>query len=253
MRSRSRSVCWVAFVAIVSTVLNADAEPLVMAYNERPPYHYSEKGAVTPKGVVADVVVNATKDAGIEVLFVSMESNRIMTETKGKGLFCSFGWFRNEERRQFANFTRGLWQDEPFVVVTRKDREKAFRGFRRLADLFASKDLQFGTRMGTSYGVYIDGLKVGSGAAAVEPTNTQANMVKMLAANRFDYMILLPAEIKALFLEAQVNPDDYAAIGYPDIPKGDKRRLMCGKGVPDSVIRRLNDSIAKHAAPGISD
>lgn len=239
------------FFILLSAVFRAEAEPLRVAYNERPPYHYSEKGSPVPKGFVADIVVKAVKNAGMEAVYLSIKSSRIMAEMKGKTPFCSFGWFKNKERLQYANFTHGLWQDEPFVVVVKKEKEKVFRNYRTLEDLFRDEELRFGTRMGTSYGDYIDKLKLSAKVSAVEPVNTQSNMVKMLAANRFDFMILLPIEISPLFQEARIDKNNYAMIGYPDMPKGGKRRIMCSKEVPDEVIQRLNSSIAKFVAPEI--
>ncbi len=251
MKTNSYLFSGTIFFILLSAVFRVEAEPLKIAYNERPPYHYSEKGSPVPKGFVADIVIRAVKNAGIEAEYFSMGSTRIMAEMKGGVPLCSFGWFRNKERLQYANFTHGLWQDEPFVVVVKKEKEKVFRNYRTLADLFRDNELLFGTRMGTSYGDYIDNLRLGAKIRVVEPVNTQSNMVKMLAANRFDFMILLSIEVRPLFQEARIDKNNYAMIGYPDIPKGGKRRIMCSKRVPDEVIQRLNSSISKFVAPEV--
>jgi uncharacterized protein (TIGR02285 family) len=87
-----------------------------------------------------------------------MSANRIMLETKRKSSFCSFTWFKNSERSKFAKFTEALWLDQPFVVVTSREKIELFEQHRTLAEVFMRMNLSFGTRDKMSYGTNIDEL-----------------------------------------------------------------------------------------------
>ncbi|SFC80112.1 hypothetical protein SAMN02745724_02594 [Pseudoalteromonas denitrificans DSM 6059] len=58
-------------------------------------------------------------------------------------------------------------------------------------------------------------------------------------------MILSPEEIEEIFKIAGIESSNYVSIQFDDIPKGNKRRIMCSKGVSDSLIKSMNNSIRK--------
>lgn len=237
-------------LACASASPAAAGETLRVGYNERPPYHYSVADGA-PKGLVADIVVKALDGAGLKVAYVGMETNRIMSELQSNQYFCSFSWFRTDERAKFAKFTHAVWQDEPFIVVAKKENEQRIRRHKTLAEVFDDAELRFGTRKGTAYNEYVERCARNAKAEVVEPSNTQAAMVKMLAANRFSFLILVPTEVKALFAEAGVDPAAFALISFPEMPPGGKRRIMCSKQVPDDVLRRIDASLEKIVPPRV--
>lgn len=229
------------------------AEPLKIGFNNRPPFHYAEAGDPVPRGLVADIVVKAIREAGLDASYLEMEASRIIAMVKGDAPFCSFSWFRNEERLQFAKFSQGIIQDDPFVVVTKKEHSSLFKEARSIADVFSDPHLRFGTGSKTSYGAYLDNLKRQAKLQVISLDNSQINMIKMLDANRFHFMILLPVEIKSLFQEAGVDLDKYVILNFDDIPKGDKRRIMCSKAVPDETIQRINGALSTQVPADMRD
>lgn len=70
-------------------------------------------------------------------------------------------------------------------------------------------------------------------------------MVSMLAAGRFDYMFADQEEYEALATAVNIPPESLRLLTFPDIPEGNKRRLMCSKAVPKETIDRINSVIAR--------
>jgi hypothetical protein len=76
-------------------------------------------------------------------------------------------------------------------------------------------------------------------------------MIKMLDANRFHFMLLVPGEIQTLFKDAEVDLRNYSILKFQDIPKGGKRRIMCSKSVQDETIQLINRSLDKLVEPDL--
>ncbi|XOZ32157.1 hypothetical protein ACMDCT_08035 [Halomonadaceae bacterium KBTZ08] len=222
-----------------------------MAHTQRPPYHYQEGDHPLPKGLMADILIRALYHARIEVNFQVMPARRIMIQTQKEKPFCSFTWFKTESRAQFATFTEPLWTDRPFQVVTHRSHQEQLERFSTFDQLLTESKLVLGTRRNMSYGNQLDKRlnREGNSVEIHKAVNNQVNMAKMLARRRFDFMLMTPAELPGVFEAAGIPRSKYVALEFPDIPNGEKRRVMCNKAVEDSLIERLNQSIRKFSGP----
>jgi polar amino acid transport system substrate-binding protein len=236
------------------TLIN-DNGPLIknllvtMGFSNRPPYHYLEesindKQKIIPRGLISDILVRSLEISRLNVIFEEAPAKRIMFQTKKEESFCSFSWFKNPERELFAKFSMSLWQDKPFIIVTNKEKKSFFQRHSTFAEMIKKETITLGSREPISYGSYIDTLlqKENKLTHIFFPA-LQVNLVRMLDANRFDFMIMAQEEVEDIFESAKVNIKNFTVIGYPDIPKGEKRRVMCSKGVADEWIDRLNQAI----------
>lgn len=248
-----RYIIYFTLILYLAWCANAAADPLIMVFNQRHPYHYIDGENPVPHGLVADIAVKILSDTGMEIHYKEMSANRIFAMIKQDSPFCSFGWFKTPERLQYAKFTYGLLQDEPFIIVTNRRNKELFDKHKTLASVFSDSSLKFGTRAKTSYGEEVDALIDGAVLQVIAPNNTQINMIKMLDRTRFHFMLLVPVEIEEAFSSAGVDLSKYTTITFPDIPKGNKRRIMCTKSTDDDIIQQINESIQKNLDPSIID
>jgi len=234
---------------------NAFAAELTFAHTQRPPYHFRSYDDKKPQGFISEIMHKVLREAKIEADFQVQTANRIMQEAKKTTPFCSFTWFKNPQRQVFANFTHPLWQDSPFVILIKKRFKLQFENHATFESLLLSENLIFGTLDKISYGSYIDNLleNPNNAISRQKIVNQQKNMATMLELNRFDFMIVSPEEIKGVLKAAKIDTKNYMTIGYPDIPLGGKRRIMCNKATGKVVIDKLNKAILKFVPSNILD
>lgn len=68
-------------------------------------------------------------------------------------------------------------------------------------------------------------------------------MIRMIMANRADFMFISEEEAAYSIEQAGFAPNELQLIHVRDMPEGEKRYLMCNKNVPDEVIEKLNQFI----------
>lgn len=71
------------------------------------------------------------------------------------------------------------------------------------------------------------------------------NLMSMLKAGRFDYILLPPEEIQLLLRTSGMNPRDFEKKQLEDIPVGNKRYIIFSKDIDDETIHVINTCIAK--------
>ena len=71
-------------------------------------------------------------------------------------------------------------------------------------------------------------------------TSENSAMVEMVRFNRADFMFVAEEEAAYLVEEAGLSAREFHLIRFADVPRGERRHIMCSKQVPDEVIARLN-------------
>lgn len=181
--------------------------------------------------------------AGIPVTLQKVPPKRILSMIKAnRDSYCSIGWFRNNERQLYAKFTAPIYQDLPFELLILKDRRTMFSSYSTFESLLSNTTLVFGATRGYSYGEYVDRLLEQS-RGQIEEANSNLNNLHKLAAGRVDYMLVSPETVTVLADQASMDPGRFESISLKDIPKGNKRHIMCSQKVPDRLIDAMNAAI----------
>ncbi|MBL8670203.1 MAG: transporter substrate-binding domain-containing protein [Alphaproteobacteria bacterium] len=232
----------VVFLIGVAAPAAAD-EPLTIAYFERPPLYQTEAGA--PSGTLVNLVVRVLRRAAIDARWEALPSNRIvaLVQSGGKPI-CSPGWFKTPERMAFARFTLPIHRGQASVLLVRKGAAAAIAVHPSFAAASSDLRLRLGIVDRFSFGRYIDERILGKQANVTAVTGTQAQLARMVAAGRMDYMIVDPHEIAYLMREAAIEPDGLRTHTFPDLPVGPDRHVMCSAQVDASVLRRMDAAIA---------
>lgn len=240
----------IAFAAIGWSPLVAHAdEPLLILYLERPPYYYTDNG--TAKGFLLTLTQRALARAGIVARYESRSPKRVLQEIEDdRAAVCSIGWFRNPERERFALFSKEIFRNKPWSVLTHRDTEKAVRGHGSLRELTRDHGLRFGVVAGFSYGPAIDEWIAAMGENVDRTATTTAINVKKVELGRVHYTLIDDVEREQLIQEAGAIAGNLVSASFPDIPPGNSRHLMCSRKVGAATMARIDQAIGSVLAGG---
>lgn len=215
-----------------------------VSYIERPPYYFTKEKEAT--GFLFKLQKKILDDTNIKVHFVSLPAKRALKRIKkSNGLHCSIGWFKTVEREKFANFTLPIYQNRPLVVITKKQNSSQLEKYSTLKEIFLDKKLTSTKIDGFSYGTFVDKLIKDLKPTFYTITGEQQQLIRMLAKGRMTYMLVAPEEIATLIKSNKLNTADFTVFSLSDVPAGNKRYLMCSKGVEKDIINKINLSIQK--------
>jgi len=159
---------------------------------------------------------------------------------------CSLGWFKNEDREQYAQFSQPVYQDHPTIGLA-KIANSNVPDETTVGGLFQQENLVLLTKAGYSYGAYIDKLITEYEPHRLTVTVENTSMLKMLAAGRVDYFFLALEEASQLIESQGLLVSDFKFVKLTDVPPGDNRYVICNQHVPKATLERVNDWLAKQA------
>ncbi|HEX7986023.1 MAG TPA: transporter substrate-binding domain-containing protein [Duganella sp.] len=215
-------------------------EPLVLYYNERPPYLMSTPdGGV--HGLTADPATAAFAGAGVPARWMRAPSNRQLALLQEGGQRCAVGWFRNAERERYAKFSRPIYQDLPLVAIVRNDF--VFRDATTLQRLLAVRKLVVLVKEKYSYGGYVDDALDKVRPTRISTTAESVVMMAMIGAYRADLMFLASEEADYLLQRSELRDKGLRVLRLQDVPTGERRHIMCSKDVSDDIMHRLDNAI----------
>ncbi len=222
-----------------STPPTAPPGAITLHYQERPPYSYTTADGQV-QGLLVAPTVRAFQRAQLPFHWVKTPSQRqlVLIQASTPSMECGIGWFRNPEREQLGRFSLPLYQDRPYVALTR--RNASWPASRTPADLLNDAALPLLVKDGYSYGPLLDGL-ITQHAANVRRTSAEsAQMARMVLAGRAAWMIIAPEEADALLAELGPLGAQLQLSALPGVPDGQYRHLYCNRAVPEALIERLN-------------
>ena len=214
---------------------------IALHYNERPPYLVGKDGQLT--GLTGSPAVAAFKAAGIAfTLHFTPTARQLAMIKDNAGTDCGIGWFKNEEREGFAKFTKPIYQDRPQIALTTAKNSKVKDG-ETVESILGNKNLTLLVKQGYSYGKTLDALiaKLQPVQHAVAVENVL--MLKIILAERADYMLIAPEEVDGLIAASDVSSAEIRKASFSNAPNGENRYILCSKNVPDETISKLNSVI----------
>ena len=232
------------FLFLFVLINSAFSYNIQISYIERPPYYFTKNGQAT--GFLFDLQKKILNDANVKVHFVSLPAKRALKRVKRPHeLHCSIGWFKTPKREKFANFSLPIYQNRPLAIVVKKKNSSKLENYSTLKDVFLDKKLTSTRIDGFSYGTFVDKLIEDLSPKFYTITGEQQQLIRMLAKERMTYLLVAPEEISALIKSNKLDPSKFTVFSLSDIPAGNKRYLMCSKGVGQETIDRINISIQK--------
>ena len=95
-------------------------------YIEYPPYYFTNTG--NPDGYLLTRASSVLRCAKLDFRLVGCPSNRALHEVKTASNTISIGWFKTQEREQFAKYSIPLCQARPQMAVFLKKMKMGSQG-----------------------------------------------------------------------------------------------------------------------------
>ncbi len=219
--------------------------PLRILIFERPPYYTVLPGG-KPDGFLVQLTVTLLQEAGIPHEFSEMPARRILERIRqNSGPECSIGWFKTPEREEFSRFSLPIYRDMPLMAVFRRGEGPPPGARATLEELARHPGLTLGLNETFSFGHAVDAILAGYAAPPMRISASQDQLLRMLLAKRFDYMLINPEEFHTLATQAGIDVDALSPVKLDDLPRGNRRYLMCARCVDDATMDRINKAISR--------
>lgn len=228
---------------------SARADPLLMAFRDKPPYSYVDRGV--QKGFLLERVRQIMAEARVETVFRDLPPKRIFADLEGNAIrMCSFGWYKIPEREKFARFSQPIHQDRPHVILAGARSADRILTLKSLRALMADTALVLGVVDGVSYGTQIDAMIDAYRGPLERSLVAPLQLVRKLAANRFDFMFIDQEDFDFMLQSnPEIRKEKLARLDFNDMPAGLKRYILCSQQVSDDVMARINQAIARSIRP----
>lgn len=216
-------------------------ELVILAFH-RPPYYTFANGRAG--GFLVDFVRRVMEVAGIPYRISEMPPKRILVqmEQDDQAYACSPGWYRTPQREAFARFSVPIYHNLPPVVVLRSSAVHAIQNDRNLETLLAA-GLRVVLRGGFSYGSAIDETLAASAFPIHHTTTDNASLLEMLASGRYDLTLMEQEEATELLRQSPRLRQTLRLAPLGMDAEQQPRHLMCGRGVDDDTMRRINAAV----------
>lgn len=246
--------CWrhLAGAAVLGLVLaagpavaqTAPAETdLTVLWTERIPFQYTgEDGKAW--GLLVDIGRKVLGKAGLSYTEVMLPANRVIMEiTRNETPACAIGWYMSPERAAIAQFSKPVYKDLPLRGVFRAAVDVPPQV--SAATALTGMNMRILLKQGFAYGPYLDALIAKAPAERLQRvTGEVPNLLKMIAADRADVVLLAQEEID---FYSKTDPNfarNFKVKAFKDSPEADRRFIMCSKRVSADTMNKLNAAIA---------
>jgi len=219
---------------------------IIVHFHQRRPFYISGDKV---HGLVIDPIALAFKTAGIPCAWQETPARRQLDIIeRNEDESCAAGWFKTPEREAYARYTLPIYQDKPFVAVTRADNEY-LAATETLDRVLQERRLQLLVKEGYSYGRLIDERVKALAPRTITTTAENQNILKMIENYRADYSFMTEEEAQDLLTSPEVEAGTFRIVRFSDMPAGGKRYIICSKKVGSEIIARLDAAIrALHPA-----
>lgn len=215
------------------------APMIYLHFNDRPPYEYREGG--TMKGLLVPPVEAALQRAGITYQWIETPINRqFKLLERNQGRDCLVGRFKTPQREVYARFTEAIYRDHPQLLLVRMEDSARFSSFGSIKKALQNTDFKLLLKDGYSYGASFDALIAARSGGMLRVSQENKSMLRMLDAHIADAMIVAPEEAATLIAQESDLPRRFTTVGYPDLPPGEKRYMLCSLNVPQTYIAAFN-------------
>ncbi len=224
-----------------ATSEHPELNEITVHFHDRRPFYIPYQNVA--RGVVATPIAQAFAYADIPIHWQQTPPKRQLDIIKhNESRSCAAGWFKTPEREIFGQYSYAVYQDQPFVAITRSNNVLLGKA-ETLDRVFKERRLQVLVKSGYSYGPYIDNQIHRLNPRQVFTTADNMSLMKMIQAYRADYCFMTEEEAQDMLLFSGLDRADFKLIYFSDMPKGNKRYLICTKMVEKDTMKRLNQAI----------
>jgi len=238
---RSMGLLLAGIVALLPCV-SASEEPIPVLIYDRPPYYVLQAGGDFG-GLVGAAVGQAFERAGIPFVWTYALLHTHLEEIRADDrAVCAAGWFKTEEREEYARFTIPVYRDQPLVLVGRSDNPQLWAS--TFEDLISQPKVKMLARIDFSFGAEVDGMIEASGLTIrLSAAGAKQNLERIVRGFE-DFLLISPEEFSVTY-DQVFDSRQLVKRSFPDIPFGNTRHIICSMSVSKDQIRLLDEAIAE--------
>lgn len=237
-------------VIILASVLVLFATPILaeesgrelkVYHFERMPFFGSADGEAV--GILIDISRMVFNKAKINYTFISIPVKRLFESLKRTEYACTIGALKTKEREMLYNYSDDfIYQDLPFGIIVKN--KNPFQVNPEIKQVLES-NLELGLIDGYTYGNWIDKniIKYKPKIQRINIGDNTERMYKMIIGGRFDYMFAVEEEAKYVIRNKLGLVNNLSFVKVLDAPDGNKRYILCSKGVDGETIWKINNSL----------
>lgn len=226
--------------SLLPAAIQTDNTAITVHFHERRPFYITYKNEA--RGLLANPIGQAFAYADIPFSWQETPATRQLEIIKNNAdKSCASGWFKTPERETFGQFSLPIYQDKPFVAITRSDNT-LLGEMETLERVLKERRLQALVKDGYSYGPYIDDHLRRLHPRQVNTTADNQSLMRMIQNYRADYCFMTEEEAQDQMLFSGLKTSDFKLVYFSDMPRGNKRYLICSKKVDRKTMNRLNDA-----------
>ncbi|MDT8992000.1 transporter substrate-binding domain-containing protein [Curvibacter sp. APW13] len=227
---------------VAAQVGSADTD-LTILWTERIPFQYTGEDG-KPRGLLVDIGRKLLAKAELSYTEVMLPANRVIMElTRNDMPACAIGWYMNDERAAFAQFSKPVYKDLPLRGVFRAGVDVPPQV--TAATALTGMNMRILLKQGFAYGPYLDALLAKAPPERLQRVTGEAtNLLKMIAADRADVVLLAQEEIEFYSAVDPAFTRNFKVLVFKDAPETERRYVMCSKRVSPDVMRKINAAIA---------
>ena len=185
---KRRAVLACALVVSLVEVAARGEDTITIMYSDRPPY-MDDSARMPPQGLTATPTAHAFKNAGVPAVWSKIPTNRQLALVReGLGKACAVGWFWTEERSRYAKFTKPIYRDKDWYILTNADF--AARGYKSLDEMLSHKETRVLVKDQYTYGEQLDKLMHRHSPTIATSTGSNAKMLQSISMGAVDLMFV---------------------------------------------------------------
>ena len=221
-----------AFAAFLPGV-SISEEPIPVLIYDRPPY-YVRQADGNFAGLVGAPVAQAFERAGIPFVWTTALFHTHLEEIRSDDRpVCAAGWFKTEEREEYARFTIPVYQDQPLVVVGRLDNSRLWA--LTFEEMISRPNVEMLAPIDFSFGVEIDRMIEDSDLRVRRVATDAERNLKRILEGFEDFLLISPEELSVTIARVR-GSEQLLQRSFADIQPGSTRHIVCSLSVWHSQV-----------------
>lgn len=218
-------------------------EVITVAWRAKPPHQYIENGV--EKGILLERAKQVFTLANIPHRFAEEPAKRIWSHfTDGSKNYCSFGWYKIQERESKVRYSGIFHTDPPHTLLVNPVVVEQVTSHHTLNSLLNDTSLTLGVVDAVSYGPVLDAMIKNSKNKIERSTASPMIMARMVGANRASFMFI-DREDWEFLKDKEEGLKMIRQIDLQGMPPGLNRYIICSKDVSTRQMQKINTALQK--------
>lgn len=211
---------------------------LDILYEVKEPYIYIKDGKIT--GYSLPTILNALKDSNIRYTLIEKSFEEQLAQIKeNQKEVCAIGWNKRYVYEKFTKYTKAIYQDKPYGIITQKKRKIEQKT--NIADIIKQRKYRVLVKKDFPYSQELTNILKQLPKKIVN-TPKDYNIVTLIAKKKGD-IAFMQYEDAMVFLQRHKYRSRVKFVELSGMQNGKKKYLACSSKVTNQTILKINNQI----------